>query len=345
MKKFTFLAAVAVVLTVFNGCIKDDTISKNGLPDFVSTKYESEYGKYQKELLVYDQSGNNSILLLIHSDIEGTVEDYLNKNDLELMLEVDQKGNSLKSATIGSSNSNKSSKATIPDEILKRQVSVELITENIQEHVKNYYLNVKSKELQLKDFIFDQNYDVFYSTTGNFIGVSNYGYYSSEDKYDIACYLEKKPTQFFSGWDILWQGFLQGDVGDYSPTYYAQLDYTSTGNPWYKIGALLYTDPRVPAYNFLIAYSKSSFRGHSCTIGSYDAKNCYVGTPPTGTTAFINYNPVNGDVYFYYTPLPGNSCPIGLGFDGANCTFLKVPSNCEPFITANRWYVKPNLIN
>jgi len=81
MKKFTFLAAIAVVLTVFNGCQKDDTISKNGSPDFVSTKYESEYGKYQKELLVYDQSKQNSILLLIHSDI-GSIDNYLNKNDL-----------------------------------------------------------------------------------------------------------------------------------------------------------------------------------------------------------------------------------------------------------------------
>lgn len=343
MKKFTFLAAIAVVLTVFSACQKDEAITKQELPDEVSTKYAPEFGHFQKELLVYDQSGDNSILLLIHSDIEGVIEDYLKKNDLELMLEVDQKGNSLKSATVGSVNSNISSIETLPKEILKRQVSVELITENIQEHVQNYSLNIKSKELQLKSgFIFDANYCVFYKTSGNFIGVSNYGAYSSEDKYDIFCYLEKTNSAL-SGWDVIWQGFLDGDVADYY--YWAKIDYTSTGSPYYKIGSLLYTDPRVPTYNFLITYSKSAFYGHSCTIGSYDAKNCYVGTPPAGTNAFINYNPVNGDVYFYYTPLPGNSCPIGLGFDGANCTFLKVPSNCTPFITSNKWYVKPDLIN
>jgi len=127
------------------------------------------------------------------------------------MVELDQKSNNLKSATIGNVDSVKSSEATIPDEILKSQVSVELITDNIQEHVNNYYLNVRSKDLRLKsDFIFDDNYCVVYKTSGNFIGVSNYGTWSSEDKWDIYCYLEKT-NSWVAGWDVLWQGFLEGE--------------------------------------------------------------------------------------------------------------------------------------
>lgn len=326
MKKVFLLALIVLAFS----CKKEGKITPN--VNNISV-YHDEFGTFKKELLVYDQSGQNSILLLIHSDINGAIEYYLDHNKLKLMLEVDNKDNNLKSAMVRNIDSDNATKATIPDEILKRQVSVELITENIKENVKNYYLSVKSKDNQLKvDFIFDANYCISYRTTGDFLGVSNFGAFSSEDKYMIYCYLEKTNSAL-SGWNVLWQGFLQGDVVD--SYYWAHIDYTSTGNPYYKILTLLYTDPRVPSYNFLIAYSKSSFYGHSCTIGSYDSRNCYVGAAPTGTNAFINYNPVNGDVYLYYTPLPGNVCPIGLGFDGQNCAFQKVPSNCVPFISSN----------
>lgn len=70
-------------------------------------------------------------------------------------------------------------------------------------------------------------------------------------------------------------------------------------------------------------------------IGSYDGANCYVGTAPTGTTAFIH----NGN--FYYTPLNG-TCPYpGSSYDGANCYVTAIPSGAQPFIHNNKWYVHP----
>lgn len=69
--------------------------------------------------------------------------------------------------------------------------------------------------------------------------------------------------------------------------------------------------------------------------GSYDTANCHIGTPPTGTNAFIW-----GDNY-YYTALPGNSCPYpGSWYDGANCFVQEVPEGVRPFIWDNKWYYK-----
>jgi len=70
-------------------------------------------------------------------------------------------------------------------------------------------------------------------------------------------------------------------------------------------------------------------------IGSFDGANCYVGTAPTGTTAFIH----NGN--FYYTPLNG-TCPYpGSSFDGANCYVTAIPPDAHPFVHNNKWYVQP----
>jgi hypothetical protein len=71
-------------------------------------------------------------------------------------------------------------------------------------------------------------------------------------------------------------------------------------------------------------------------LGRFDSANCFIGTPPKGTSAFIWSN------NFYYTPLPGNQCPYpGSWYDGANCFVTTIPSGASPFIWNNAWYVKP----
>lgn len=67
--------------------------------------------------------------------------------------------------------------------------------------------------------------------------------------------------------------------------------------------------------------------------GNFDGANCYMGTPPSGTKAFI----YGGN--YYYTPVGANSCPKGGSrFDGANCFVQPVPKGTKPFIYANNWY-------
>lgn len=69
--------------------------------------------------------------------------------------------------------------------------------------------------------------------------------------------------------------------------------------------------------------------------GKYDGANCIVGSAPSGTKAFLYSN------NYYYTPLPGNRCPVpGSRFDGANCFVQPAPKGTKPFIYANNWYYK-----
>ncbi len=69
--------------------------------------------------------------------------------------------------------------------------------------------------------------------------------------------------------------------------------------------------------------------------GTYDGANCHMGRPPSGTKAFIYRS------NYYYTPLPGNRCPLpGSGFDGANCYVKPAPKGTKPFVYANSWYYK-----
>ena len=78
------------------------------------------------------------------------------------------------------------------------------------------------------------------------------------------------------------------------------------------------------------SYDYACLRG-----GSFDGANCYMGTPPAGTSAFI----WNGA--YYHTPVPnlGNPCPMkGSWFDGANCYWRPVPPDVNGFIWSNAFY-------
>ncbi|HXU35152.1 MAG TPA: hypothetical protein VN937_02230 [Blastocatellia bacterium] len=75
-------------------------------------------------------------------------------------------------------------------------------------------------------------------------------------------------------------------------------------------------------------------------IGSYDGANCFVGRPPTGTTAIVLSIPFGFHPRFFsWTPGSVN-CPTW--FDGtAPCAQRAVPLGTIPFIFANNWYVNP----
>jgi len=77
--------------------------------------------------------------------------------------------------------------------------------------------------------------------------------------------------------------------------------------------------------------------GEFCPKGSsYDGANCYFGTAPAGSTAFIY------DHSFYNSPLHADTrCPGG-AYDGDNCFMRPVPSAYSPFIYHNSWYTKSN---
>jgi hypothetical protein len=67
--------------------------------------------------------------------------------------------------------------------------------------------------------------------------------------------------------------------------------------------------------------------------GWFDGANCHIGTPPSGTTAFIWSD------NFYYS---GSNCTYpNSWFDGANCFLQGIPNNAIGFIWSNKWYLRP----
>jgi len=67
--------------------------------------------------------------------------------------------------------------------------------------------------------------------------------------------------------------------------------------------------------------------------GNFDGYNCRVGTPPSGSNAFIWAD------NFYYT---GPNCPMkGSSFNGANCFVQNIPNGSIGFIWNNNWYLHP----
>lgn len=87
-------------------------------------------------------------------------------------------------------------------------------------------------------------------------------------------------------------------------------------------------------------YDTEYFTTGNCTCadpcpqgGWYDGANCYMGSAPSGTNAFIWNN------NYYHSAQPGNQCPLpGTWYDGANCFVDDVPPGVTPFIWSNNWY-------
>jgi hypothetical protein len=96
---------------------------------------------------------------------------------------------------------------------------------------------------------------------------------------------------------------------------------------------------RVRVKRNAVSYRTTRVTMNSCSCsnpcpsgGWYDGANCYIGTPPEGTDAFIY------DSNYYYTPVDGDQCPDGSDFDSQNCFVQAVPAGVDPFIYDNNFY-------
>ena len=149
------------------------------------------------------------------------------------------------------------------------------------------------------------------------------------------------PYGVFAGPSPQWlaQGKVHTDDEDDNP----QLDSTTPNNILSTQGfsTIIYgTDFPFGGRNSELLTAKVANAMHCYTpcpvIGSYDGANCWLGQPPSGTTAFI------WSTNFYYTPVNHNQCPKpGSSYDGANCFVMAIPPTTTPFIWSNMWYVAP----
>jgi hypothetical protein len=333
MKKI--LLSTLVFIVFFISCEKEQT--NNELADFDLVSQIENEGKFKEEIVVFDESGRNQAFYAIYSDDKILLAEYLKKHEFTLKI------NELNVEETQVSNFNnyndylKSGKNDF-DLTQEPKIIVELVTTNLQDNVKSYSLEINGINLKsANDFIF--GYPVGYTTSNDFIGAVHRGY-----GYEFVVRFSYK-----TGWLSSWKDFVVNG-GNAWFVYPSNEYYISLGESYdfYKRRIIIYPHYYQSSTNYHIAYVRNDYRSRTCEIGTYDYNvygECYVGTAPVGTTAFI-WGPNENQLSFYYTPVNGNQCPMaGSSFDGANCYVMAIPAGCEPYIWGRSWLVKSNIIN
>jgi len=324
MKKLFLI--ISVILVVMVSCKKEEqTLTKqqiipiNNQPSNSTVVNEK---KFSKEIIVSDESKQNTAFYRIWSDDEKILADYLNA--VEFKLNTTNKSIIEPTGDVPLLKDKNQPDLANYDLTQKPQITIELVNTNLQNNVKSYSLEITKTA---KDYLI--GYPIDYITSRPFIGIVHTG-----NGYPILARFEKRDT-WHTGWSYYGSNFFLYPTSYFNYPYYN----TMTGGDLYRRGVIVWPDRRQTSQNYTYSFWENELRGRDCTIGWYDGSNCGVGTPPSGTTAFIYAN------YFYYTPISGNQCPYpGSWFDGANCAVRSIPSNCSPFIWANNWYVKPDLL-
>lgn len=330
MKKILQLALIAVIMT-FMSCEKEEQILQKEIGGGISNSTVQDDGKFKKEIIVTDESGQNQAFYVIYSDDENLLSEYLMENELVLKINEDDI-EKLKLNDMSLQKQLKSSKENF-DLDQEPKIYVELVTTNLKEDVVSYSLSVNN----ISGKSTKSGFPVGYRTDNNFIGAVHLGI-----GYNFIARLEYK-EKWLSFWKYV---TIDGaNAWDIDPNGWICLP------EWFearKRGIVIYTHNQQYSKNYHIAYERVDFRGRNCTIGSYDNNNygeCYVGTAPMGTSAFF-YGPDSENLAFYYTPINGNQCPrAGSWFDGRNCYVMSIPSGCTPYTWQRNWLVKSNIIN
>lgn len=328
MKKILQLLLIAVVIT-FMSCEKEEQVPQKKVGKEISDSKVQSDGKFKKEIIVTDESGVNQAFYVIYSDDEQLLSEYLESNKLSLKINASDIER-LKSTDLSKQKMLESDNIDDFDLTQEPKIIVELVTTNLQDDVVSYSLEVNSlKTKSTKDWI--TGYPVGYTTSNNFIGAVHRGW---GNKF-IAKFRYK--TKWYSSWKYLTVNGANSWWIYTSGAYYISLNENYS---LYKRGIVIYPHLYQNGINYTIIYDHNIFRGRTCAIGSYDYNNygeCYVGTAPSGTSAFIYAH------NFYYTPINGNQCPrAGSWFDGANCFVMDIPAGCEPYTWQRNWLVKSN---
>ncbi len=316
-----------IFFTIFlQSCEKEpNTKLKNELP-LITTEYFDH--EVKKEISFTDKSGQNTAYYIIYAEDQEILENFLNFYDFTLMIDSQSRDDQIIKPEVNLKAT--SSQITEFNLNLEPQIYLKLVYADIESKCRKFSVALERSTKKGANYI--TGYPIGWSTVnGDFLGTVHRGFGS----------------EYYAKWRYK-EGWLSF-VKDYTASFFypSSLYYGGVKNyySWYRLDLIIYPDLYQTEVNYIVAYDLAEMRGHSCTIGNYDHFNCYVGTPPTGSTAFIYYYPNTGETWFMYTPVNGNQCPLsGSHFDGANCNYRQVPQGTEPFLYNNNWYVRPDII-
>lgn len=311
-----------IILFFLTSCQKEinETVSEN------KSDYE---GWFSNDIEVWDNDGINSAYFTIYAKTEPLLEDFMQKNHLTLFTNTDDDlllKSDMVSNSIVKPNDTALKYYNVTDE---PSIIISHITSNLVEGNTSFQLKVENNyQKSSNDWIHGSIYG--YETTNSFIGLVHW-----QEPYEVIVHHRWKQNMI-SFWQHNDVSYWVGNFG----VYWYKFDWGSVYKRGLTVRHHLYQQD-LPYY---MAYNSFDFRGNICEIGSWDSRNCYVGAPPVGTTAFMY---PNNQGRFYYSALAGNNkCPLaGSWFDGYNCAYLDIPEDkTYGFIWDNKWYVAGNKI-
>lgn len=167
---YNLLTVLTIVVCLFSSCVENESLDINTDIDFLT-----EFGKYRKELTVYDKSGKNSAVLLVGSDDESVLNLWKEDNFTLIPLRVGQTGQEaidefIETKGIMNKNADKSSNKD-DSEHIAAQISTMFLSKNLGENIENVILYSQDPyDEDLRGWRYDTHYSDYYGSAG-----ANYG--------------------------------------------------------------------------------------------------------------------------------------------------------------------------
>lgn len=279
---------------------------------------------FNKEITL--KNGESTVFIRISSNYQDSIKIFLERTNMELVVNRgNEKFFDFNSERDIKQNTDELENKLKPDLTYEPSVFVESIGVNLEPSALSY--GVRFSPNLLKTVFYGPHPGWAWSTQGRFIGVTS----ESTDGCPFAVVYHSQAT-LLSGREYITYKVLE----TYPDNVYLYTDYDT-----YKLYAYIYTNGESvldPVWTFYTVVRYFQRRGTNCVIGTYVEPNCYIGTAPYGTTAFIH----NGK--FMYTPVDGDQCPLeGSHFDNVNCMVAYVPVGTYPSVWNNKWFIEPYL--
>lgn len=333
MKKLRILIAFCLLfLFLFCKCAKDNLSPQESEKSQVCFEYfENEV---KKEITVSDNTGENKAFFMVYAENKFHLENFLNSYSLNLITDPGRNYKDVfkKNTELKAAEGNQLVNFNLDE---SPKVYLELLYENIKAEGSCLFVEIVKSNLKSTNYI-PGGLIGWTTINGDFLGTVHRGFgseYLVQWTYKEKWYSKLKYVEIgdVNAWFIYPSGAYYGGIKNKSD--------------WYKLNMIIRPDYYQTEVNYIVAYDLPDMRGHDCSIGSYDTYNCYVGSPPSGSEAFVYTYQSSGNTWFMYTPVNGNQCPLpGSSFDGANCQYRQVPDGADWFLWNNKWYVKPNII-
>lgn len=148
--------------------------------------------KFKKEMTIIDETGKNSLFIVIYADEEKYLNDFINGNNFSLLIDkidLEKIEKSVKSTGVNMSNYDVDNF----DLTAQPKINIESITANLQENVQTYSLDIQRKKTKTP---WITGYPVGYSTKRSFCGVVHKGW-----GYEFLTALYYKKHWYSLSWD------------------------------------------------------------------------------------------------------------------------------------------------